>query len=125
VDMSSIFAGHLQSATRKFTRDSNHSITIEDQVVALDSTKSITWAIMTTAEVVPTPDGATLTQDGKTLNLKIMSPSGVRVSTIMMDPPPMKFDRKIENLKRVEIKIPAYILTDKKGVIKVRLTAPE
>jgi hypothetical protein len=59
------------------------------------------------------------------LNLKIMSPSGVRVSTIMMDPPPMKFDRKIENLKRVEIKIPAYILTDKKGVIKVRLTAPE
>jgi len=125
VDMSPIFKGHLKSATRKFIKDSDHSIIIEDQVVLEDSTKSLTWALMTTAEVIPTADGALLRQDGKELNLKISSPAGVRVSTIMMDPPPLKLDKRIENLKRIEIRVPAYTFADGKGTIRVRLTSPE
>ncbi len=80
---------------------------------------------MTTAEVIPTADGALLKQDGKELNLKILSPAGVRISTIMMDPPPLKLDKRMANLKRVEIRIPAYVFADGKGTIKVRLTSPE
>lgn len=125
VDMTQIFKGHLKNATRKFTEDTNHSITIEDQLVLGDSTNLLTWAIMTTAEVIPSADGATLNQEGKQLNLKILSPENVRVSVVMMDPPPMKLDKKIENLKRVEIRIPAYLLTDGKSTIKVRLSSPE
>ncbi len=125
VDMTAVFGGHLKSAKRKFTKDTDHSIIIEDQVVLEDSTKSLTWAMMTTAEVIPTPDGALLRQDGKELNLKISSPAGVRVTTLMMDPPPLKLDKRIPNLKRIEIRIPAYIFTDGKGTIKVRLTSPE
>jgi len=125
VDMTDIFRGHIKSAQRKFTKDTNHSINIEDQLVLGDSTKLITWAIMTTAEVLPSADGAVLKQDGKQLNLKILSPGNVRVSVIMMDPPPMKLDKRIENLKRVEIRVPAYLFTDGKGTIRVRLSSPE
>jgi hypothetical protein len=125
VDMTQVFAGHLKNALRKFTKDTNHSVTIEDQVVLTDSTKLLTWAIMTNAEVTQTPEGAVLMQDGKKLNLKILSPLNVRVSVIMMDPPPLKLDKKIDNLKRVEIRIPAYLFADGKGTIKVRLSSPE
>jgi hypothetical protein len=125
IDMTALYSGRVKSANRKFIKDTNHSITIEDQVVVTDSTKSLTWAVMTTADIVATPDGATLTQDGKTLNMKIMSPASVRISAIMMDPPPTKFDRKIANLKRVEIRIPAFVISDGKTTIRVRLSSPE
>ena len=123
--MTEIFKGHLKSANRKFIKDTNHSITIEDELVLGDSTKLLTWAIMTTAEVTPTADGAMLKQEGKQLNLIILSPSNVRASIIMMDPPPMELDKRIENLKRVEIKVPAYLFAGGKGKIKVRLSSPE
>jgi hypothetical protein len=125
VNMTDIFKPRLKGAFRKFTKDTNHSVIIEDQVILGDSTKLITWAMMTKAEVIPTTDGAVLKQDGKQLNLHIMSPEKIKVSVIMMDPPPMKLDKRIENLKRVEIRIPAYLFTDGKGSIKVRLTSPE
>lgn len=125
IDMYPVLRGHLKSATRKFTKDTDHSILIEDQIVAGDSTKSITWAIMTTAEVIPAAGGAVLRQDGKELYLLVLSPTGIRVSVIMMDPPPLKLDKKIAGLKRIELRIPAYILNAGKGTIKVRLTSPE
>ncbi|MCE5347893.1 MAG: heparinase II/III-family protein [Bacteroidales bacterium] len=125
IDMSPVFKGHLKSATRKFIKDTDHSITIEDQIITEDSTKNITWAIMTTAEVIPTSNGAILKQDGKELNLSIFSPENLNVSTIVLDPTPMKLDKKITNLKRVEIRIPAYLFEDGKGLIKVRLSSPE
>lgn len=125
VNMSPVLAGHLKSAQRRFLKDTDHSIIIEDNIVLEDSTKTITWAMMTTAEVVPTDDGALLKQDGKELYLKISSPDDVRISTIMMDPAPMKLDRQIPGLRRIEIRMPAYIFEGGKGTIKVRLTSPE
>ena len=125
IDLTPLYNGKVNSAIRKFIKDSDHSITIEDKVVLNDSTTSITWALMTTAEVIPTSDGANLMKDNKYLNLKINSPAGVRVSTIMLDPPPLVFDKRIEGIKRIEIRIPAYIVTDKKLTINVRLSAPE
>lgn len=125
INMSEIYDGHLKAAHRKFTKDSNHSLTIEDQLELGDSTKLLTWAIMTTAEVIPTAHGAILKQGGKQIDLTILSPANVGVSTIMMDPPPLNLDKKIENLKRVEIRIPAYIFPDKKGTIKIRLSSAD
>jgi hypothetical protein len=125
IDMSPVLAGHLKSAQRKFLKDTDHSIIIEDNVVLEDSTQNITWAMMTTAEVIPTEDGALLKQDGKELYLKISSPADLRISTIMMDPAPMKLDRQIPGLKRIEIRMPLYIFKDGKGTIRVRLTSPE
>lgn len=125
VDMTDVFKGHLKSETRKFTKDTNHSITIEDNFVLLDSTKSLSWAIMTTAEVIPTAEGAILKQDGKQLNLEIESPLKTGVSVIRMDMPDYKLDKKITGLKKVEIRVPAYAFAEGRGTIKVRLTSPE
>ena len=124
IDMSEIYKGHLQNAKRKFTKDTDHSIIIEDNVVTTDSTKLLTWAIMTQAEIIPTDNGAILKQDGKQLNLKILSPENVNVSIVMMDPPPIKLDKRIKNFKRVEIRVPAYLFPQKEGTIKVRLSSP-
>jgi hypothetical protein len=125
IDMSPVLKGHLKSAQRRFIKDSDHSVIIEDNIVLEDSTRNITWAMMTTAEVIPTDDGAILKQDDKELYLKLSSPNEIRISTIMMDPAPLKLDKQIANLKRIEIRIPAYIFTGGKGIIRVRLTSPE
>lgn len=125
IDMTEVFAGHLENAKRRFIKDSDHSIIIEDELRLNDSTKSVSWAVMTTAEVIPANGGALLKQDGKLLNLTILSPANVNISTIMMDPPPMALDKRIENLKRIEIRIPSYIFPEKKGIVKVRLSSPE
>lgn len=124
-NMTEIFPGLVEKAERKFIKDSDHSVTIEDALVLNDSAKTISWAIMTTAEVMPTKDGRLLKKDGKTLSLSVISPANIQVSTIMMDPPPMALDRKIDNLKKVELRMPAYIFQDKKATIKVRLSSPE
>ncbi|PVD50237.1 hypothetical protein DC498_21175 [Terrimonas sp.] len=124
-NMTEIFPGLVEKAERKFVKDSDHSITIVDELVMTDSAKTINWAIMTTAEVIPTKNGAILKQDGRSLNLSVASPAGIQVSTIMMDPPPMALDRKITHLKKVVLNIPAYIFNNKKATITVRLFSPE
>lgn len=80
---------------------------------------------MTTADVIPDKDGAMLKQDGKELKLTILSPENVQVSVISLDPPPLKLDKKIKNLKRIEIRYPAYIFSEGKGLIQVQLAYDE
>ncbi len=121
LDMSPTFAGQLKRVTRKFTKDSPTSIIIQDDIETNDSTKMITWQLMTQADVEIVNGGAVLTQDGKTLKLENLSHPELTLSVISLYPAPLKLDRQIENLKRIELRIPAWILEDNKGEIKVRL----
>lgn len=121
-DMSGILKGQVTSAQRRFVKESNHSVLIEDQLKINENTKNITWGMMTIANIQPIENGVILTQDGKTLKLSVLEPNDVNVSVISLDPPPMKIDKTITGLKRIEIQIPAWVF-DKEGVeIKVRLT---
>ncbi len=122
IDLTEIFKGHLKSALRKFVKESNRSLLVEDEVKLEDTTKIITWALMTTADVVKESDGALLEQDGKKLRLTILSPGGMQVTIVSLDPPPLALDKKIPNLKRVEINCPASAFPGKQGWIKVRLS---
>lgn len=121
-NMSPVFKKYLKKETRTFTKESDHSISVTDDFVLNDSTKNFTWAIMTTADVVASGDGAVLKQDGKQLFLKIISPKNVQFSVISLNPPPLKIDSWIDNLKRVELRVPAYLF-DKTGTIKVQLSS--
>ena len=94
-------------------------------IEALPETKMITWQLMTTADVEITKVGATLKQDGKQLNMEILSHPELTVSIISLDPPPLELDRQIDGLKRIEINIPAYLFADGKGKIAVRLSGVE
>ena len=123
VDMTEVFGDKLAKATRRFLKENNHSLLIEDQLTLSDSTQSITWQLMTTAEVEVVKGGAILRQAGQQLRLENLSHPDLTVSVISLDPPPLKLDRHIKNLKRIEIRMPAYVLKQGEGTLRVRLTA--
>ena len=122
IDMTSLYGSNLKSASRRFVKENNKSVLINDSFEINDSTKTITWGLMTQADVQPTKTGAVLKQDGKKLNLEILSQPGLTVSIIALDPPPLALDKTIENLKRIEIHIPAWTVENGKMNLKVRLS---
>ncbi len=122
IDMTPTFAGQLKSASRRFVKDSNTSLLIEDKVEISDSTKLITWHMLTTADVEIVKGGAVLKQDGKTLKLENLSHPDLMVSVVSLYPAPLKLDRQMVGLKRLEIRIPAWILEGNSSRIRVRLS---
>jgi len=121
VQMSPTFAGQLKSAQRRFVKDGAQSLRIEDQLETLPSTKMVTWQLMTTAEVEMTKNGAVLKQDGKQLRVENISHPEISASVVSLYPAPLELDRQIPGLKRLEFRIPAYLLKGDKGKIIVRL----
>ena len=123
-DMKDVFGGKITSASRRFVKENDHSILIEDKFQVNDSTKSITWQLITAADVEITKGGAILRQEGKQLRLENLSHPDITVSVISLDPPPLELDRAIENLKRIELRLPAYLLREGESEIRVRLSSP-
>ncbi len=122
INMTPTFKGQLKSAERRFVKDSPTSLLIDDQFELSENTKLITWQLMTTADVEIVKGGAILKKDGKTLKLENLLHPELTVSVISLYPAPLKLDRQIEGLKRIEIRIPAWTLENNKGEIKVRLS---
>jgi hypothetical protein len=106
-------------------KENNRSLLIEDQFQLNDSTQTITWQLMTTAEVEMVKGGLILKQDGKSLRLENLSHPGLGISVIALNPTPLKLDRQIENLKRLEIRLPAYLFAAGTGQLRVRLVGGE
>lgn len=122
IDLTEVFNGNLKHATRKFVKENNHSLLVENNFEITDSTKIITWQLMTTSDVEIVKGGAILHQDGQQLKVDILSHPEFTVSVISLDPPPLELDRKIKGLKRIELRIPAWTIRNRKGTIKVRLS---
>lgn len=122
IDMSPMFGKSISSMKRRFVKESDKSILIEDRFEINDSTKNITWGLMTLADVNADAQGATLKQNGQVLKMNILEPSGIKISVISLDPPPMEIDKTIKGLKRIEIRVPVWTVKDGKGIIKVRLS---
>lgn len=121
VDMTATLGDNIERAERRFVKDSPTSILIEDRMVTNDATKMITWQLMTAADVEITKGGAILKQDGKQLKVENLSHPDLTLSVISLDPPPLELDRRIEGLKRLELRIPAYLIEGGKGTIRMRL----
>ena len=112
----------VKSAARKFVKDSKTSVVIEDEIEKSEKTELITWQLMTTADVKIVDGGAILTQEGKQLKLENLSHPELDVSVVSLYPAPLKLDRQIKGLKRLEIRIPAWTIEGAKTNIKVRLS---
>lgn len=121
-EMTPAFNGLLKSAQRKFRKDSPVSLTVEDMIEISDSTKLITWQLMTTADVELVKEGAILRQDNKSLKIENLSHPGLSMSVVSLYPAPLKLDRQIKGLKRIELRIPAWTIENKKTRIEVRLS---
>lgn len=122
IDLTPAFAGLLKSARRTFVKESPASLLIEDHVEITGNTNWITWQMLTQADVEIVKGGAVLRQDNQVLKLENLSHPEITVSLISLDPPPLYFDKTIQNLKRVEIRIPAWTVKNGKCELKVRLT---
>lgn len=121
-DLSAVFGGDSGTMTRRFVKESNRSLLIEDQIQLHDSIRQITWQMMTTADVEIVKGGAILRQDGKELKLDNLSHPDLTISLVSLDPAPLELDRQIKGLKRIEIRIPAYAVKADIGNIRVRLS---
>ncbi len=121
-DLTAVYGENLKNATRRFAKEDNRSILIEDHFSKTDSTQSIVWQMMTTADVEIVKGGAILRQDGKELKLDNLANPELQVSVIQLDPPPFYLDRKMDGLKRIEIRMPAYLVKSGEEMFKVRLS---
>lgn len=122
IDLSPAFGENLKHVKRRFIKDSPVSLLIEDDIVLSDKTKSITWQLMTTADVQLVKGGAILKQEGKELKLENITYPDLDISVISLYPAPLKLDKQIEGLKRIEIRVPAWILKQGRGTLRVRLS---
>ncbi len=121
-NMTPVYGNTIKSAKRRFLKDSPSSVIIEDNFETNENTVLITWQMMTTADVEIVEGGAILKQDGKTLKLENMTHPELALSVVSLYPAPLKLDRQIEGLKRIEIRIPAWTIGNGKTTVKVRLS---
>jgi hypothetical protein len=121
-DLTALYGENLQMASRRFVKENDHSLLIEDRFSTTKSTQNIVWQMMTTADVEITRGGAVLRQEGKSLKLENLGHPELSLSVISLDPPPFYLDRQIKGLKRLEIRLPAYLISDGKGTFSVRLS---
>jgi hypothetical protein len=124
-DLTAVYGESVKRALRRFVKDEPTSLLIEDQIEISEATEQIVWQLMTTAEVEVINGGAVLRQDGKSLQLENLSHPELEVAVVTLDPPPLELDRKINGLKRLEIRIPAASAVGGKIAIKIKLTTME
>ncbi|MDR2816597.1 MAG: heparinase II/III-family protein [Proteiniphilum sp.] len=122
IDMTPAFKDQLAKAERKFTKDADNSLIIEDNIELLESTKLITWQLITQADIEFTDYGVNLLQEGKKIKVENLSHPGLLFSMVSLHPAPLKLDRQMKGLKRLELRIPAWMIRDKKERIKIRLS---
>lgn len=121
-DLTTIYGENIKKSTRTFTKDSNKSLLINDSFTASKNTKTITWQLITTADVEITEFGAILSKDGKKLKLENLSHPKIPIKIVSLNPPPHPLDIKEKGLKRLEIRVPIQEFKNDKLVLKTRLS---
>ena len=106
----------------RFLKENDRSILIEDNFTLTKTTQSIVWQMMTTADIEIVSGGAILRKDGKELKLENIAHPELTLSVVSLDPPPFYLDRKIDGLKRIEIRLPAWTVKTGTTAMKVRLS---
>jgi hypothetical protein len=103
-DLTELYGTDVHRATRTFSRVSETRLRIEDEVVFSPETRTLTWQMITQAEVKLSEGGVELIQDGKSLYLSIPGDVSREVKIVSLSPPPLSYDKNIEGLKRLEIR---------------------
>src|SRR5690606_387955 len=116
-DLGPLFPEKLSAATRTFRKLSEERLEIVDSLTLTSKTETVTWAMMTQAEAEITNEGFLLTQDGKTLAVTLLSPLNAEKKITLLDPPPLKYDMRVPNLKRITFRMEAAALKEHGGNI--------
>jgi hypothetical protein len=102
-DLTDLYGNHIQKARRTFSRPGLSRLKISDQLQFSPETRSITWQMITQADIAIKSDVVELKQDGATLYLRITTELPFEVKVVSLSPPPLAYDKNMEGLKRLEI----------------------
>ena len=89
IDMTDVYKGQLQKSLRGGALIDNAYVLIQDELQAMPNRKaSVRWSMLTRATVRLTgPGTAKLTQDGRTLTLRVAQPARITLKTWPTTPP--------------------------------------
>ena len=104
-DLSALFPETLASATRKFKKLSEKKLEIRDSLTLTSKTQTVTWTMMTKANAEITDKGFLLTQNGKKLFVNLVAPLKAEKKITLLDPPPLSYDMRVPNLKKITFTI--------------------
>jgi Glucuronyl esterase, fungi/Heparinase II/III-like protein len=102
-DLSALYGENILQARRTFLRTGPTRLRISDELLFSPKTESITWQLITCADLEFSDDLVLLQQEGETLYLKIPSDVPFELKEVSLSPPPLEYDKNITNLKRLEI----------------------
>jgi hypothetical protein len=120
-DLTPTFKGQLKSASRTFTKDSERSLLIEDEIESNETAELVTWQLITQADARTVKEGVVLNQDGQQLKIRNLSHPDIEFKIVSLDPPPHRLDKQMDNLKRIELRIPVSNLNEDSFNIKIQL----
>ena len=100
IDLSATFEGQVAKVRRRAELDKNDNLTITDHIVCGNNPEILEWRMATNAEAqIVAPNTIMLTQDGKTLYLKIKNKNAE--AKIWPDHKYREYETVDENLRRV------------------------
>ncbi len=120
-NLSPLFGDKLGSAYRTFKKVKGPALEISDELRFSLKTETLSWQLITLAEVEVVGEGALLNQDGKALRLEVKSPANYEIKIIPLSPPPLDYDKDIPGLKRVEVRFRRAAFDGEEGQIVIVL----
>jgi len=78
--------------------------------------------MMIRAAIEEKPDGLVLRQEGHKLRLHVVAPDSFEIKIVSLNPPPLSYDKHIDDLKRIEIRILPVAFKGPAGKISVELS---
>ncbi|MFN3378029.1 MAG: heparinase II/III family protein [Runella zeae] len=86
-DMTAVYNNAAASAKRGVGIVDNKYVVVKDEILSNAKSTTVRWAMVTPAQVTPSGNGsAMLTQNGKSLQLKVLEPANVVVKTWSTQP---------------------------------------
>lgn len=104
-DLSPVYAGQLEQATRGVMLRSDGSIRVEDEITAASKPANVRFAVMTPANAKVHDRSIELSQKNKTMRLDVLSPATATLNVAPADPPPHDFDVKNPGMNLVTVTV--------------------
>lgn len=102
IDCEPVYRGQLAKAARGVALLPDRTVVVQDEVIGAGKAARIRWAMLTRAEVSLDRAGrATLTQQGKKLELRVLEPAAASLSIYPTNPPPAVTDAANEGTRLV------------------------
>lgn len=102
-DLSPLYGGYIKKALRTYSKESENRINVRDELTFAPATQQISWQMITQADVEVKGKEVVLTQNSKKLRLQVENQEQFKINVVSLSPPPLPFDKKVEELKRIDI----------------------